>query len=213
MPALGGAAAVGASMSQDTSVDDWNDVGRLDEAVAAGVPAALRQVAKRDLEQNGASDALQPAAQQRKTEIVEISDDEDSPAALSDDEVFESAETEAGAKVAAAWRSAARCKKMDLALRERFAVASVAVRQHVEAIYAELDVHQRGALYEILIEKPWLVVVSGPAGSGKSALIKILVLLMRDEMGVVTPTQGARRADQQVHEELSSVDLSWVDLT
>ena len=59
MPALGGAAAIGASMSQDTSVDDWNDVGRLDEAAAAGVPAALRQIAERDLESDGESDALQ----------------------------------------------------------------------------------------------------------------------------------------------------------
>ena len=96
VPALGGAAAIGASMSQDTSVDDWNDVGRLDEAAAAGVPAALRQIAERDLESDGASDALQPAAQRRKIEIVEISDDEEAGDALSDDELLASSERVTG---------------------------------------------------------------------------------------------------------------------
>ena len=57
-----GAAAIGVSMSQDTIVDDWSDVGRLDEAAAAGVPAALRQLAERDAERNGEYDALQPTA-------------------------------------------------------------------------------------------------------------------------------------------------------
>ena len=49
-----------------------------------------------------------------------------------DNELLELADTEAGAKVAAAWRSAARRKKMDLALRERFVLESGAVQQRLE---------------------------------------------------------------------------------
>ena len=37
-----------------------------------------------------------------------------------------------------------------------------------------------------------------PAGVGKSALLKICALLEKDDIAIVTPTLGARRADQEV---------------
>ena len=43
---------------------------------------------------------------------------------------------------------------------------------------------------------------SGPAGAGKSALLKILSLLKPSELALVAPTHGSRRADQEVVDEV-----------
>ena len=43
---------------------------------------------------------------------------------------------------------------------------------------------------------------SGPAGAGKSALIKIMALVEKGDVAVVAPTHGARRADQAVIDEV-----------
>ena len=43
--------------------------------------------------------------------------------------------------------------------------------------YEQLDDKQRGALHGILVGTKKLVVVSGPAGAGKSALIEVVALV------------------------------------
>ena len=86
-------------------------------------------------------------------------------------------------------------------LAARFAAASDSVRSKVEAKYEMLDELQRRALHGILVVKKKLTIVSGPAGAGKSALLKIVSLLEEPILAVAAPTNGAKRADQDMIDE------------
>ena len=91
--------------------------------------------------------------------------------------------------------------QIECELAVRFAEASGAVRSKVEAKYKMLDELQRRALHGILVVKKKLTVVSGPAGAGKSALLKIVSLLEEPILAVAAPTNGAKRADQEMIDE------------
>ena len=61
-----------------------------------------------------------------------------------------------------------------------------------------LDAEQLRAAYGVLILKQQIIVISGPAGSGKSELLKLFVAVLGcDDVRVVAPTQGARRVCQK----------------
>ena len=65
-------------------------------------------------------------------------------------------------------------------------------------VLARLDAVQVRAAYAVLVVKKQLVVISGPAGSGKSELLKLFAAVVgRARARVVAPTQGARRVCQQ----------------
>jgi len=50
------------------------------------------------------------------------------------------------------------------------------------------------AAYAVIVEKKRLVVISGPAGSGKSELLKLFMAVVgKEKARVVAPTQGAQR--------------------
>ena len=85
----------------------------------------------------------------------------------------------------------------DAALRACFGAAPLDKHFRVMSLYSMLDVMQRRALYGILVMGKRVTVISGPAGSGKSALIKIVVLLKAAKVAAVAPTHGARRANQE----------------
>ena len=73
-------------------------------------------------------------------------------------------------------------------------VADVRSRAH-----GYLDIfcdEQLRAAYGVLIDKKKVVVVSGPAGSGKSELLKLLVAIDGGDNAVLAPTQGSRRVCQ-----------------
>ena len=83
-------------------------------------------------------------------------------------------------------------------LERRFAQVPRSVETKVNMLFTPLDEKQRRALHGILCVQPEIAIVSGPAGAGKSALLKILTLLEEENIAVVTPTNGARAADQDV---------------
>ena len=62
----------------------------------------------------------------------------------------------------------------------------------------QLDQEQLQAMHGILFSMKRVQGVSGPAGSGKSALLRLIALIEGNEIAVLTPTNGARRADQAV---------------
>ena len=83
-------------------------------------------------------------------------------------------------------------------LMASFEKAPFGVRAQVLQQYKLLDEKQREALYYVLCTSKRVVAISGPAGSGNTALLKILALMKKDDVAIVTPTHGARRADQEV---------------
>ena len=91
--------------------------------------------------------------------------------------------------------------QIECELAARFAAASGVVRSKVQARYCQLDELQRRALHGILVVKKKLTCVSGPAGAGKSALLKIVSLLEEPILAVAAPTNGAKRADQDMIDE------------
>ena len=67
----------------------------------------------------------------------------------------------------------------------------------------QLDAQQLRAAHGVLALEQRVVVVSGPAGSGKSALMKLLVLVKgAQRTRVVAPTNGARRVCQKNIDEV-----------
>jgi len=61
--------------------------------------------------------------------------------------------------------------------------------------------------YAVIIEKKPLVVISGPAGSGKSELLKLFMAVVgKEKTRVVAPTQGARRVCQKNVDEQPASD-------
>ena len=67
----------------------------------------------------------------------------------------------------------------------------------VQALHARLDKEQKAALHGILVIGKHVTMINGPGGTGKSDLLKIAVLVLKGKVGILTPTQGARRADQK----------------
>ena len=122
-------------MSQQTVVDDWDEVGRLNEAAEAGVPSAIDQ-------KRGGKEPAVAASKGSATKPITI----DSDNGLSDGEVLTDEESEAGSKMATAWRYAAEVKKRDKELRTLFRLKDMRVRWKISALYERLDRNQRHGL-------------------------------------------------------------------
>ena len=88
--------------------------------------------------------------------------------------------------------------QIDHELNHIFDQIEFAQRTLILKEYRILDKQQKTALHGALVLKKRLTVISGPAGAGKSALIKILVLVLGEKAGIVTPTLGSRGADQEL---------------
>ena len=225
MEASSSSSVIAPPSSQDTVQDEWDDESGLEAAAEAGVPSAVVAAEKRktavgvvaagarvstaielsDTEEEKQEEIKRGATPKASKGLVvslSLVSDEDS---MSEDE--ESEETmEKMRKVATAWQKAKEEKERRKAINAenmaRFALASSAVQVQVHALYALLDAKQREALHGMLNDNYWVVVVSGPAGAGKSALLKILSLLKPSELALVAPTHGSRRADQEVVDEV-----------
>jgi hypothetical protein len=225
MEASSSSSVIAPPSSQDTVQDEWDDESGLEAAAEAGVPSAVVAAEKRktavgvvaagarvstaielsDTEEEKQEEIKRGATPKASKGLVvslNLVSDEDS---MSEDE--ESEETmEKMRKVATAWQKAKEEKERRKAINAenmaRFALASSAVQVQVHALYALLDAKQREALHGMLNDNYWVVVVSGPAGAGKSALLKILSLLKPSELALVAPTHGSRRADQEVVDEV-----------
>ena len=66
-------------------------------------------------------------------------------------------------------------------------------------VHGYLDIfcdEQLRAAYGVVVLKKKVVVVSGPAGSGKSELLKLIVAIDGCDDAVLAPTQGSRRVCQ-----------------
>ena len=80
-------------------------------------------------------------------------------------------------------------------LQRMIACLPSAQQARARQYYVLLDEQQVRALHAAVVVGARLTIISGPAGSGKSALIKLQVLLI--DTGVAAPTHGARRAAQE----------------
>ena len=121
----------------------------------------------------------------------------------------EAAQAQAAAAEAAQAQVQAQAQQMqvqmhvvDQAMLFTFASMGEVIGRQLRQLYDVLDEHQRRALYGILIDKPRVAIVSAPAGAGKSALLKLISMCWEHDMAVAAPTHGARRADQEVIDEV-----------
>jgi len=87
-------------------------------------------------------------------------------------------------------------------MRKEIDVACVGMHQETVAdLVARLDEIQLRAAHAVIVRGVRVAVISGPAGSGKSALLKVLAL-WNPSAKVVAPTQGARRVCQSNIDEV-----------
>mmetsp|Transcript_7648 Transcript_7648/g.17110 ORF Transcript_7648/g.17110 Transcript_7648/m.17110 type:complete len:141 (+) Transcript_7648:694-1116(+) len=90
---------------------------------------------------------------------------------------------------------------MRVELRVLIESAPLSVQAEAFSLVDQLDDEQLRAAYGLLVTQPQVGAVAGPGGTGKTALMRLLVLL-EPSIALVAPTNGSRRADQQVVDEV-----------
>ena len=138
--------------------------------------------------------AVTTAAQAAALAAVAKAAEEDTSKQAAVAAATETADKEAADKEAAAQR--------DKEVRSMFADLPPVRRTLATRMYEPLDTEQRKAVHAMLVTQKWLTVISGPAGAGKSALMKIMLLVWPEEVALATPTNGAKRSNQKLVDEI-----------